>query len=558
MDVLSQGLVDMRLVGWTLVNFLWQGILIGLAYALARVLLPRGNVRYRMGMLALLMMVLCPVATAWQLFGTLDSMDVSPPFPVFATHAAVAVDSAVMNVPTFDVAWQHGIDNALPWAVSAWLIGVLFLSWRTSRQWRRLRVMVRMAESLPVWQRHAERMAMRFGLRRPVRILRSIAVTSPVLVGWLRPTILLPMTVITKLPAAQVEWILAHELAHLWRWDPLVNLLQVMLETLHFYHPVVHWVSRDVRNERELCCDALALSHHGGEPREFAATLAALGELQAAREALLLAAGGGLLLERVQQLTTPESRVAGDTHTSAHCVMAALGVILLAVALQLTWQQARICRQLVQSLGVWNVTQAQPWQSFIWQLPDLALVRLPAVAPIQVEVSKSKDLSPAIAPALPLQIVVRDSMQDVQTISSLKYFMRMVTLPPIKPVTSAFSAEATPRVISIRQPIYPVTALRQGVKGRVVIEFTLAASGGVRNMHVVAAEPAGVFERAALQALGSWRYAMPDRGATSQRYRQALVFDPTSDTVSAVDEVHAISGACRMVTGSLICRHYGD
>src|SRR6185437_4923605 len=103
------------------------------------------------------------------------------------------------------------------------------------------------------------------------------------------------------------------------------------LETLHFYHPVVHWISRDVRNEREICCDRLALSITGGSRQEFAATLAQLGELREHPGALILAANGGVLFDRVQYMVLPE---APGTRKRAPARMVALllGTAPLAIA----------------------------------------------------------------------------------------------------------------------------------------------------------------------------------------------------------------------------------
>src|SRR5690606_32608654 len=139
----------------------------------------------------------------------------------------------------------------------------------------------------------------RFGIVRSIRVLVSRHIDTPTLIGWVKPVILLPASVALGFPREQIELILAHELGHLRRYDHLVNPAQAVVETLFFYHPVVHWISRDIRNERELCCDALVLRLANGEPREYARTLAALEELRQLPSALALAANGGELLERV-------------------------------------------------------------------------------------------------------------------------------------------------------------------------------------------------------------------------------------------------------------------
>lgn len=190
------------------------------------------------------------------------------------------------------------------------------------------------------------------------------------LIGWIRPVILLPLAVATGFPAPQVELILAHELAHLRRWDPLVNLFQVVLETVHFYHPVVRWISRDVRNEREICCDRLALTLGGGSRREFVAMLAELGELRMQRETLLLAVGGGVLLDRVQQMMIPPAQHVSQARKSGHAVATLFSAILVAATLQLQWTQAQL------RLGMEASTKQ--WRELVTG------VRLPSVAAVAV------------------------------------------------------------------------------------------------------------------------------------------------------------------------------
>ena len=102
-------------------------------------------------------------------------------------------------------------------------------------------------------------MAYRLGLPAAAHVVESALVDVPTVVGWLRPAILLPVAAIATLTPAQVEAILAHELAHIRRHDYAVNLLQTIAETLLFYHPAVWWLSKRIRAEREHCCDEIAV-----------------------------------------------------------------------------------------------------------------------------------------------------------------------------------------------------------------------------------------------------------------------------------------------------------
>src|SRR6185312_2408588 len=138
----------------------------------------------------------------------------------------------------------------------------------------------------------------RLQVSRPVLLLESCLAEVPVAVGHLRPLILMPVGLLMGLPVAQVEAILLHELAHILRYDYVVNLMQVFVEGLLFYHPAVWWISGVMRAERENCCDDLVVAVTGGA-LEYATALAALETRRIPRE--LLAATGGSLMNRIQR-----------------------------------------------------------------------------------------------------------------------------------------------------------------------------------------------------------------------------------------------------------------
>src|SRR5205814_4150217 len=122
----------------------------------------------------------------------------------------------------------------------------------------------------------------------------------PAVVGWVRPIVLVPASVFTGLTAEQIEALLAHELAHVRRHDYLINLLQTVTETLFFYHPAVWWVSRAIRNERENCCDDLAVEICGNT-LAYVRALTDLEQMRQGMPRLAMAADGGSLLSRVQR-----------------------------------------------------------------------------------------------------------------------------------------------------------------------------------------------------------------------------------------------------------------
>lgn len=284
-------------VAVVLLHFLWQGSLIAGVLAVALRAQRHGSARVRYGLAcgALLGMVGMPVATL-MVTGSLP-VDAGPmPGRMPGSAGLVGVTPATSVDLGGGGAW-------LPWITMAWLCGVGALGCRLAGGWwqaSRLRVV----DVQPVCGRWADRLAVlqeRLGVSGAVELLESGLVRGPMVLGWMRPVILVPVGFCAGLPAAQVEAILAHELAHLARHDYLVNLVQRGIETLLFYHPAVWWVSDRIRIEREFCCDDLA-AQAIGDRTELAGALVALAERQAGFADLALAADGGSLTERVRRL----------------------------------------------------------------------------------------------------------------------------------------------------------------------------------------------------------------------------------------------------------------
>jgi BlaR1 peptidase M56 len=161
----------------------------------------------------------------------------------------------------------------------------------------------------------------------------SMRVEVPTVVGWLRPRVLIPAGSLARLALGQLEALLAHEIAHIRRHDYLVNLLQVGVEVLLFFHPAVWWVSRRIREEREHCCDDMAVALCGGDRLLLARALFTLEE-QRGVSSLRVAAGGGSLGERVRRLVAPRS--AGTCPSESG--WAGAGLLAMAVGLvALAW-----------------------------------------------------------------------------------------------------------------------------------------------------------------------------------------------------------------------------
>jgi hypothetical protein len=158
-----------------------------------------------------------------------------------------------------------------------------------------------------------------------VRLLLSGSVETPAVVGWLRPAILTPVAAFSGFPAGYLEALLAHELAHIRRHDFLVNILQRTAEALLFYHPALWWVSKQIRIERELCCDDLAVAA-SGDVLTYARALAELESLRPAHASLAVAANGGSLVNRIRRLLAPSE---SDSHALPGLGAASIASLLI-------------------------------------------------------------------------------------------------------------------------------------------------------------------------------------------------------------------------------------
>ena len=165
------------------------------------------------------------------------------------------------------------------------------------------------------------------GLTRAVTVGVCDKVVTPILIGAFRPMILLPTSAVTGWSAEQLEMVLLHELAHVRRWDNLVNIAQRTVESLLFFHPAVWIISSWVRCERECSCDQIVLKHTG-KPREYVAALVSLAQAHGVRTASVAMADRSLVsrVRRILQIEQPTSRY--SSHTVSAFVLAVLAVVI--------------------------------------------------------------------------------------------------------------------------------------------------------------------------------------------------------------------------------------
>jgi beta-lactamase regulating signal transducer with metallopeptidase domain len=314
----------LRMLGLSLLHFLWQGAVLAALAAAALSASRKASTRYAIAIFTLVLMVSAPVATFFVLHNSTSSVAAAQvPGPAVAR----LVKFAAANVP---VAGPSRLVSTplLTSFVELWFVGVLLFSLRTAGGFFVI-ARLRRRDSKPM---SADLLALcremqgRLGITRAIRYCESLHLDAPAVVGWFRPVVLLPITALTGLTELQLRAIIAHELAHIRRFDAFFNLFQVAAETLLFYHPAVWWLSKRIRSERENCCDDVALTVCGN-PAEYARALALMEEWRVA-PSFAMAANRGPLTSRVTRLLGLTEK--GSSLRNAGL---ALGVLCLAAAL---------------------------------------------------------------------------------------------------------------------------------------------------------------------------------------------------------------------------------
>jgi beta-lactamase regulating signal transducer with metallopeptidase domain len=307
----------MRTLGWTLLHFIWQGAALAALFAVAMAACRSAAARYALAAVTLVLMMASPVITFfWLQRETIPAVrsGAQGSLPSVRTAAQRAIVQATAAAPT--AAARGPQPTAMLWLVELWFLGVLLLSLRTAGGLLLIERM-RRKEIRPIGQElYARCMALqrKMGLDRVIRYCECHRLDAPAVLGWFRPVVLLPMRALTGMDEQQIEAVIAHELAHIRRLDCFVNLIQIAVETLLFYHPAVWWVSQRVRVERENCCDDEAISICG-DAMVYARALTLMEEWRTA-PALMMAANRSPLAERVVRLlglngATGRTRMAG-------------------------------------------------------------------------------------------------------------------------------------------------------------------------------------------------------------------------------------------------------
>lgn len=294
-------------IALVLIHFLWQGVAVAVILKSALIITPdqHSKLRYTYATVAMLANLILPIVTFAIIYQPELLTDTQQP-SIFSSTLGLSLlaNESSLNADILFI---------LPYLTMVWLSIVLCLAGKLIIQMITVNQLPKKNShpaSAQLTKRFLELVAkLNMSMVPDLRI--SLAVDVPMAIGWLKPVVLVPVSMVTGLTPAQLDMLLLHELAHIKRYDYLVNLLQSFIEIVLFFHPAVFWVSKQMRIEREYCSDDIAVQHCGNA-LAYAHTLTDTASLchkhrHHAIPAMAMAASGGDLKQRVLRLVNHHS-----------------------------------------------------------------------------------------------------------------------------------------------------------------------------------------------------------------------------------------------------------
>lgn len=326
-----------KAIGWTIFHSIWQGIVIAIILAAMLLLASKrsARLRYNVSVAAMFIFFFVSLGTFFHVYGSSKVQPGSSIISITENSAISAtatddfssiINQAKTNLPEI---FESFFAKNLSVVVTLWFIGLIIFSLRFIGgviYIQRLKA-AGLNSAGNIWQDRLNYLSDKMNLTQIVRISESAHVTVPITTGHFKPLILFPVGMITGLPQDQIEAIISHELAHIKRYDFLINMLQSFIETLFFYHPVVWWFSSLINSERENCCDDIAVQVCG-DAVSYSKALYNIQQIRKSESALAPAAIGkkNQLYRRIIRMNTKNKNIAYGVR------FAAFAVLLIAMA----------------------------------------------------------------------------------------------------------------------------------------------------------------------------------------------------------------------------------
>lgn len=530
-------------VGWALISFTWQAALIVGAYWLVTRTVPKNyyTFKYWTGMLTVGICLLIPfyhLANTDITVISQNSFNLLGP-TIASTVVAIHQTSITEMIPYF-------INLCLPYFVIAWAMLVIVLSCNLIHTWMNLKKIFYSKEKHvndtskinEIMHQQAQSLGLLFA---PVlKITQHVNV--PATFGFFKPVILLPVSIINRVPIEQIEMILLHELCHIKRHDFVHNLLQLLTDTLFFFHPAIKWMNKDIRHIREQCCDQMVLKKHS-DPLLYAHALTNVAEINQDEKVLAQIQIGlkdGHLIDRIRAVLV--------TGKKSQSITLLLPLILLVFILYsiVVLENGSDETEMNNSLNIDKLVFSSPSfdnnrQKSYYFSPNQKVFQLPTIKPRQnnQEIKpalsqttkqnnyKKSDVTSSTQPISTAKLnnqalsneIVDEIKSDINSINSDSAVVSPIKTEKVEKRANQYKAvpsedlkanpadQKAPTANKIVQPKYPSEYLRKGAETKVIVNFQINKSGKPFNIDAKAENQEYLkFEKAVTKALKKWRF----------------------------------------------------
>ncbi|MBC8486470.1 MAG: M56 family metallopeptidase [Bacteroidetes bacterium] len=340
-NLFSENLINAT--GWTLFHSIWQIGVVAVFLKLVLLLLKKksSDLRYSLSAISLFVIIICSSVTFSKHYldesinqETSDNVLISN-FNIQNTPGQSGdflYNKKGNTTPALNYKFFNIINSNLNLIVGLWLLGITFFFLRFAGSYwyiQRLRTF----NNFPVnkkWQSIVIRISQKFKIKQRIKVAESAIVKIPIVIGYFKPIILLPVGLVSSLPYDQVEAVITHELAHIKRKDYLINIIKSLMEAVFFYHPAFWWISSVMNTERENCCDDMTIKA-SGNTESLRNALINLYEYN--QESIKIAAAlfknNYQLLKRVKRMKTTNQTNHGIKGIMAGLVILLAGLIII-------------------------------------------------------------------------------------------------------------------------------------------------------------------------------------------------------------------------------------
>ena len=525
-------------IGWTLIHFLWQGTILFLSYWIITRIFLKGKINFQYW-IGITFIALCLIIPAREFIIQLDSGKSDIIHQIGMSIDAIESIGILSPTEIFISLMQKFI----PYLVIFWTISVFLISFNLIKSWFSL-VRLGKETSLELPDNLLKKLKQAMGKLKlkfkPIVIL-SNKINIPATFGYFKPVILLPVSLIAKLPSEQMEAVLLHELCHIKRADFLHNIMQLLVETLFFYHPLTKWISRDIRKIREQCCDELVLELKT-DPLVYAKALTNIASIYNNNKSntasyLQIAVNDGELFNRIKSLMLNERSKSPLTTISLAILFLVLALVVLNTIFKTKNHQNSLLFETDSLVKKENNLQQQEIRPTyltpnVYQLINQQQQQKPThnstnnnanIAEPKLTDSKVKQSVESTNTLNNTFITNENKLTNDIHVSNAKTNDEKSQINDLT-ITEEIKAQNTlvqevkppiletginnnyPRIIKRVNPVYRRIARSRGIEGTVILSFSINSNGRVKKITVDKSSPLKLLDGNAKQALRQWRF----------------------------------------------------